>query len=172
MQTFKLPKEIRELVAARDRLRDYYESLFEKNGISLTLAFTLDGNLVGDLGEALAVELFGIELVETRSTEGFDGYVMVGGEKKTVQVKATCTGRGPAFRQTETRADYLLFFDLSFKECVGTVIFNGPEYHATARLHEKKFTGQRSLSPQQIRAANRLVSESERLPIKETAIHA
>ena len=93
MQTFKLPPEIRELVAARNNLRAYYATLFQKNDIELKLSFTLDGNLIGDLGEALAVKLFGIKLVETRSTEAFDGYAP--GSKTTVQVKATGTGRGP-----------------------------------------------------------------------------
>ena len=37
------------------------------------LQFTLDGNLVGDIGEAIAVELFGVELVTTKSTQGIDG---------------------------------------------------------------------------------------------------
>ena len=162
MQTFKLPPEIRELVAARNNLRAYYATLFQKNDIELKLSFTLDGNLIGDLGEALAVKLFGIELVETRSTEAFDGYAP--GSKTTVQVKATGTGRGPAFRQTETRADHLLFFDLNFDACIGTVVFNGPEHYATALLPEQ-FVNQRSLSKNQIRAVDKLVQDSERLPM-------
>lgn len=161
-QTFELPPEIKELVAARNNLRAHYSALFEQSGIELKLSFTLDGNLIGDLGEALAVKLFGIELVEARSTEGFDGYLA--NREKTVQVKATGSGRGPAFRQTETRADYLLFFDLDFDTCEGTVVFNGPEHYATTLL-PSKFAGQRSLSRNQIRAADRLVSEAERLPM-------
>ena len=162
MQTFELPPEIKELVAARNNLRAYYAALFEQNGIELKLSFTLDGNLIGDLGEALAVKLFGLDLVETRSTEGFDAYLADG--KTTVQVKATGTGRGPAFRQTETRADYLLFFDLNFEACEGAVVFNGPEHYATTVLPEK-FVGQRSLSRNQICAADSLVPASERLPM-------
>lgn len=130
-----------------------------RQGCGVALKFTLDGNLVGDIGEALAVELFGIKLVNTASTKGIDGATPDG---KTVQVKATGTGRGPAFRQTETRADYLLFFQLDFDEARGTVIFNGPEHYATSRL-PREFVGQRMLSAKQIRDADLQVRPEERL---------
>lgn len=117
--------------------------------------------MIGDIGEALSVELFGIRLVERRSTEGIDGYGLDG---RTVQVKATVTGRGPAFRLTETRADHLLFFGLNFEEAMGTVIFNGPEHYVTQFL-PKAFAGQRSVNPRQILAADRLVADEERLAI-------
>lgn len=49
---FELPAEIQPLLEARDKLRQRYAA----SG----LCFTLDGNLVGDIGEAVAAELFGI----------------------------------------------------------------------------------------------------------------
>ena len=76
----------------------HYREVLRKRGGDVQLEFTLDGNLVGDLGEAIAVELFGIRLVEAKSTEGIDGCAPDG--STTVQVKATGTGRGPAFRRT------------------------------------------------------------------------
>jgi hypothetical protein len=151
---FDLPPAIAELVAARNKLRDHYASV--------GLDFTLDGNLVGDLGEAIAAELFGIELVPARSTQGIDGYAP---DRRTVQIKATGTGRGPAFRLVETRADHLLFFDLDFERAKGVVVFNGPEHIATAAL-PKQFTGQRSLTRVQIRAADaRVLPEQRLLPL-------
>ncbi|MDR7035095.1 DUF6998 domain-containing protein [Mesorhizobium sp. BE184] len=157
MQKFKLPPAISDLVFARNKLRDHYSAV--------GLRFTLDGNLVGDLGEAIAAELFGIRLVETRSIPGIDGYAPDG--KTTVQVKATGTGRGPAFRQTETRAAHLLFFDLDFEEAQGTVVFNGPESIATKTL-PVKFNNQRMVSPAQIRAADKKVEEHQRLKLFHT----
>lgn len=153
MQVFELPPAIADLVAARNRLREHY--------VAAGLDFTLDGNLVGDLGEAIASELFGIKLVPRRSTEGIDGFAPDG---RTVQIKATGTGRGPAFRLVETKADHLLFFDLDFERARGTVVFNGPERIATASL-PRQFTGQRSLTRLQIRAADARVAADERLPI-------
>ncbi|MBL0923140.1 MAG: hypothetical protein IBJ12_01555 [Sphingomonadaceae bacterium] len=161
-QTFELPAEIKELVAARNNLRTYYASYFERSGVELKLSFTLDGNLIGDLGEALAVKLFGIRLADARSTEGIDGIAPDG--ETTVQVKVTGTGRGPAFRQTETRADHLLFFDLDFENCTGSVVFNGPEHYATSYL-PASFKNQRSVSRAQIRLADSKVPDSERLPM-------
>jgi hypothetical protein len=63
-------------------------------------------------------------VVETRSAEGVDGYAPDG---RTVQVKATGTGRGPAFRCTEICADHLRFFDLDIERLAIAVLFNGPE---------------------------------------------
>lgn len=152
MKHFLLPPAIADLVRARNKIRAHYSSV--------GLNFTLDGNLVGDLGEAIAAELFQIRLVPARSTQGIDGYAPDG---RTVQVKATGTRRGPAFRLVETRAAHLLFFDLDFEQFSGTVVFNGPEHIATEAL-PKEFTGQRSLTLLQIQAADARVLPHQRLP--------
>lgn len=151
-----------ELVASRNKLRDHYNGILRQSHSEVVqLHFTFDGNLVGDLGEALAVKHFGVRLLETKSHPGIDGHTADG--KSTVQVKATGTGRGPAFRQTETKADYLLFFEIDFENGRAKVIFSGPEHYATVKL-PKKFSGQRSLSASAIRAANDEVPDAERLP--------
>jgi hypothetical protein len=160
MLTFDLPPSIATLIEARNAVRDHYRDRLQAQGATAELKFTLDGNLVGDLGEALAAELFGIRLVDTKSTVGIDGYAPDG--VTTVQVKATGTGRGPAFRQTETRADHLLFFDLDFETATGTIVFNGPEHYAVKMLPEQ-FDSQRSLTRNQIRLADTMVREGERL---------
>ena len=161
MHSFQLPPQIRDLLEARNRLRRHYHGILNQQGSNAELSFTLDGNLVGDIGEAIAVELFGVKLVEAKSFEGIDGFAPDG--KTTVQVKATGTGRGPAFRQTETRAHHLLFFDLDFENLVGEVVFNGPEHFAVAKL-PSVFSGQRSLTRRQIRVADTLVPDDQRLP--------
>lgn len=166
MREFDLPPAITELVEARKRVRAHYHSLLHQQGSKVDLNFTLDGNLIGDIGEALAAQLFGIRLVDAKSTEGIDGYTPDG--QSTVQVKTTGTGRGPAFRCVETRADYLLFFDLDLERCKGAVVFNGPERYATDKL-PTEFRNQRSLTPKQIRDADQLVGDDERLPLVEMA---
>nr|WP_157099086.1 hypothetical protein [Novosphingobium rosa] len=118
---------------------------------------------MGDIGEAIAAELFGVRLVETKSTEGIDGYARDG---RTVQVKATGTKRGPAFRQTETRAHHLLFFCLDFEATTGSVAYNGPEHYVTDFLPEA-FSGQRVVSRAQIAQATQQVKEGEPLPLLE-----
>lgn len=159
MTEFEMPSLIADMVAARNKVRELYRAMLDRQGSAVELKFTLDGNLVGDIGEALAAQLFGIRLVETKSTEGIDGFAPDG---RTVQVKATGTGRGPAFRCVETRADHLLFFDLDFDRCRGIVVFNGPEHYAIQHLPDV-FSNQRSLSRHQIRRAGEMVPTHERL---------
>lgn len=149
-QEFILPPVVAELVTARNRLREYYNSA--------GLKFTLDGNLVGDIGEAVAAELFGIKLIGTNGT-GIDGHATDG---RLVQVKATGTGRGPVFRHVDIRADHLLFFDIDFDNLRGIVIFNGPEHIALAKMPAVRI-GQRSVTKVQIRAADALVPIEDRL---------
>lgn len=158
---FKLPPLIADMVHARNCVRDHYQDVLRRLGGTAELKFTLDGNLVGDIGEALAALMFGVRLVDTKSTEGIDG---VAPDGRTVQVKTTGTGRGPAFRCVETRADHLLFFDLDLENCRGQVVFNGPEHYAVQKL-PKAFANQRSLTPTQIRHADGLVQDGERLPL-------
>lgn len=149
-KTFSLPPAITQLLAARDSLRDHYRHL--------GLEFTLDGNLVGDIGEALAAELFGVRL-EPRCAPGIDGFAPDG---RSVQVKVSGTKRGPAFRMVETRADHLLFFSLDFAACRGVVSFNGPE-HLARRYLPATWNNQRSLSLLQMTRADELVAEVDRL---------
>jgi hypothetical protein len=155
MLEFELPGAIQALVEARNKLRDHYRSF--------GLKFTLDGNLVGDLGEAMAAEIFGLRLSEARSAEGIDGYAHDG---RSVQVKATGTKRGAAFRPVETHADHLLFFCFDLETAKARLLFNGPERMIRRYLPER-WAGQRSVSRTQILAANELVPADERLwPIK------
>lgn len=167
-RTFKLPDAITAMVLARNAVRDHYWQVLARQNSEVKLSFTLDGNLVGDIGEALAVELFGVRLVKTKSTKGIDGYAPDG---RTVQVKATGTGRGPAFRFTETRAQHLLFFDLDLEQGQGTVVFNGPEHYAMRDL-PAKFANQRMVSRSQIRRAALEVLPHERLARIATTVSA
>ncbi|PZT99108.1 MAG: hypothetical protein DI624_06075 [Brevundimonas sp.] len=154
MDEFDLPNEIEPLLAARDALRQRYAS----SGLS----FTLDGNLVGDIGEAIAAELYGLQL-SARCGEGIDG-MSPGPNPKTVQVKASGTGRGPAFRMVETRAEHLLFFHLDFTTRKGRTIFNGPEAIALEGS-PAVWTGQRMLPLGRLKAANARVADADRLPL-------
>jgi hypothetical protein len=147
---FALPPVIGELIVARNKVRDHYASS--------ALTFTLDGNLIGDLGEALAADIFGIKLIARNGT-GIDGHALDG---RSVQVKASATKRGPAFRMVDTRAQHLLFFHLDMDACEGELLYNGPEEIALGTL-KAPWTGQRMISVPQIRAANARVSEDLRL---------
>jgi hypothetical protein len=153
MDEFQLPAEIQPLLAARNKLRQRYASS--------ELRFTLDGNLVGDIGEAVAAELFGIQLAP-RCGPAIDGFTL-GPERKSVQVKASGTFRGPAFRKQEVGADHFLFFHFDFDRRVGKVVFNGPEQVALAEM-PSTWTGQRTISLAYLRRVNAELQDSDRLP--------
>ncbi|MGN6621187.1 MAG: DUF6998 domain-containing protein [Sphingomonas sp.] len=152
---------VADLIMARDAVRAHYQASLRNLRGRVELSFTLDGNLVGDLGEAIAAEMFGIELIETKATEGFDGFAPDGLTK--VQIKATGTKRGPVFRDTLAKADHLLFFCLDFQKGTGSVIYNGPEAHVRTKLGAE-FQGQRMVSRSHIEAIGEAVPHELRLP--------
>lgn len=154
MTRFVLPPVIAELLLARDRVRGHYNVP--------GLSFTLDGKLVGDIGEAVAAELFGLTLRPGGGT-GIDGHAPDG---RSVQVKATGTGRGPVFRKVDARADHLIFIEFDFEKLAGEIVFNGPEHVALQGMPDT-WTNQRPVSPRKIRLLNRTVTEGDRLAIIE-----
>lgn len=166
MKSFILPQAIANLVTARNSVRDHYNEILSHSGHQVRLNYTLDGNLVGDIGESLAAELFGVKLVSGNSHIGIDGYAPNG---KTVQVKTTGRGLGPAFRPVDTRADHLLFFDLDFENCKGTVFYNGPEHPVIATL-PALWIGQRLISRKKLRELDAKVADEERLPMLQSTL--
>ncbi len=155
---FQLPKEVEQLAEARDRLLARYASSRR--------TFTFDGNLVGDLGEAVAAELFGLSL-KKKNVEGVDAIAEDG--RTTVQIKATVTGRGPAFRFIKKTAQHLLFLNMDLERRTIEVVFNGPEHIALSMLSDK-WVGQRTLTDKQIRDADQMVDASNRLAPKVDTI--
>ena len=136
---------VRELYAIQGRLREAFPSR----------RFSLDGKLVGDLGEVIAAERYGLELVENPSAKGHDA-IRVGadGSRKRVEVKAT---------QVETNRSIIAFsptvLDRPPDELVVLVIqpdgsveeaYNGP---ASPILAELRGSGdrQRTISLARIR---------------------
>ncbi|WEX07286.1 hypothetical protein [Chelativorans sp. AA-79] len=147
---FVLPVVIARLVQARNALRQHFAST--------DLTFTFDGKLVGDIGEAIAAELFGVKPIGRGA--GIDGRAPDG---RTVQVKATGTRRGPAFNGLSPKANHLLFFELDFDALRGTVIFNGPE-NIARKVFPQSWIGSRAITRRQILAADGLVKNQDRLP--------
>ncbi|UWF67386.1 MULTISPECIES: DUF6998 domain-containing protein [unclassified Brucella] len=159
MDKLELPHEVKALFEARNQLRDTMNSGVAATGSEVQLKFTLDGNLVGDIGEALSVIHFGIKLVDTAAHPGIDGFAPDG---RSVQVKATGTGRGAAFRQTEIEADHLLVFDLDLQNATAAVLYNGPERYIRDLL-PTPFTGQRSVTRSQLVKTDAKIEHHERL---------
>jgi hypothetical protein len=161
---FQLPPQVRPLSKARIDVRDYYRTK------GLHLEFSFDGNLVGDFGEACAVEEYGMKLVEGRANEGFDGYAP--NSEKTIQVKT----KGPstnriAFSYSKTEADHLLVIELDFDRGTGCAIYNGPERYVREFLPNEPWRGQKHVSLPQLRKAATRILDDERLPMLRPDSH-
>jgi hypothetical protein len=126
----QLPDVVRALWSAQQALARHYSHT--------GLRFTLDGRLVGDIAEALALEHFDLVLPKKR-TGGVDALTKA---EKTVQVKSTGKENcGPAFTPGEGTADYLLFFRINFEANTASIAYNGPEAPIRALLPTGIWTG-------------------------------
>lgn len=124
MTTIKLLASIADFVSAHERV---------VTELSATgLKFTLDGRLVGDIAEAIAAEEFGLDFPKKR-TPGVDLFTR-GPNQKSVQVKASGIGKGPAFTPGKGSADFLIFMLIDFKNCQAEIVYNGPEKPVREKL--------------------------------------
>jgi hypothetical protein len=79
----KLPKKIHEALKHLDEGVEMLRGAVVKNAPDLR--FTLDGRLIGDIGEFLATGAYGIKLQKTQQ-QGFDG---IDSEGRQVEIKTT-----------------------------------------------------------------------------------
>lgn len=115
--------------------------------------FTLDGHLVGSIGEVVAAYSFGLTLyppsIKTHDAESEDG--------KKVQIKLTGGIRGVAL---SSEPDYLIVLQL--QNCKFDVIYNGPGAKVWAQC---KNTGQRQrpISLKTLRDLNTDVADYQKI---------
>lgn len=168
-----LPEKVERLVELRDEIKNEFNAKIRSHKSEIDLSFTFDGNLVGDIGKALAAELFGVKIIKTEKGTGVNGLTKDG---RTVQIKATATGRGPSFLKSEKKAEIFLFFKLDLDneekrevnkfthgKRIAMVMFNGPSSYVSEFLpvaHE----GLRAIPLAKIIDANAIVPPEERLP--------
>ncbi len=99
--------------------------------------FTIDGRLVGDIGEALVQRDYDVQLYE-KLVEGYDGETTDG---RLVQIKAT-------FKESLTftkTPDYYLGIKM-YKDGTYREIFNGPGKVIEERYKHRKGFGKKQLS--------------------------
>ncbi|WP_170836248.1 hypothetical protein [Pandoraea sp. ISTKB] len=149
----QLPPVVRGIWDAQQALAEHYADT--------GLMFTLDGRLVGDIAEAVALRHFDLRVPQTR-TKGVDALTRSG---KSVQVKATGrSNAGPAFTTGTGVADYLLFFQINFEAGTARVVYNGPESPVRALLPEN-LNGTHVVKLRDIQALASGVASHELLPI-------
>ena len=145
-----MPEVVRRLVEAHAALVQAHRET--------GLRFTLDGRLVGDIAETLAAAHFDLEICKKR-TPGVDAKTRDG---KTVQVKSSAIGKGPAFSPGEGQADHLIFLLLDFDQCAATIAYNVPESRVRALLPEK-FYGTKRARLSFVQALDAQVLDHERI---------
>ncbi|MGR9247038.1 DUF6998 domain-containing protein [Rhizobium leguminosarum] len=145
-----LPPSVKALFEAHSAMCGY----FAHTG----LTFTLDGKLIGDIGEALVAETFGITLCRRR-TPGVDGHAQDG---RSVQIKATGLKKsGPAFTPGDI-ADHLIFVRIDFDLGNAKVLYNGPEA-PVRRFLPAAWSGTRTARLSQVLVADAALTDDQRL---------
>lgn len=143
--------EVGDLIGNLYRIVDRLQTLFPGR------KFTLDGHLVGSIGEVLAAHMFNLVLLPGSSPT--HDAVTIDGRK--VQVKLTQGKSGVALR---AQPDFLLVLRLTPERSV-EVIYNGrgesPWLHAGA----KQSNGQRRISLKRLREIDACVTKVERIPV-------
>lgn len=107
-------KEINELIAITAKLREKYNKYGKQ--------FTLDGKLVGDIGEVLVAEAYGLTLYD-ENKQKHDGYVKTEKGRREVQIKASFSKR--SYFPTKYVPDYYIAVQLN-NDGTFLELFNGP----------------------------------------------
>jgi hypothetical protein len=149
-------KEVASLLADLYRATDRLEEIFPGR------KFTLDGHLVGSVGEVLAEYMFGLELFRA-STKAHDAKAADG---RLVEIKIT-QGKYIGLRHAP---QHLLVL---YRPKGGSVrvIYNGPGMPVWKTAGDLQSNGQRSISLKRLAELDKNVSSAERLePKKEASI--
>jgi len=118
--------------------------------------FTLDGHLVGSIGEVVAAYMFDLDL-HPASTQGHDARARDG---RHVEIKLT-QGRGVAIRH---EPEHLIVLHRPIGGPI-RVVFNGPGPVAWAAAGAMQKNGQRPISLSRLTALSSDVAENDRLPV-------
>jgi hypothetical protein len=141
-------REVRALLETLYQQTDRLEALFPGR------KFTLDGHLVGSIGEVLGAYMFDLEL-HRGSNKVHDAQTRSGGN---VEIKLT-QGDTIAIRHPP---EHLLVFQRK-KESKLSVVFNGPGKLAWDNAGKMQSNGQRPISLQKLHKLNQSLDPDTRL---------
>ena len=151
-------EEIKQLLAITQTLKDKY--------IHLNKQFSLDGKLVGDIGEVLAAEKYGLKLFE-ENTQIHDAEELATG--KMVQIKSSFKGYC-YFPCGEERIPHYFLSIVINEEGEITELFNGPgqfivEHYIVARNLKLYKNSYYTLSRGVLVELNKLVDKNEKIQV-------
>lgn len=151
-------EEIKQLLAITQKLKDKY--------IHLNKNFSLDGKLVGDIGEVLAAEKYGLELLP-ENTIIHDSVEIATG--RMVQIKASFKYYSYFPFKDDKVPDYFLSIQIHEDGQIEE-LFNGPGSFIVERyIKARKLKGDSTgyvLSVGLLRDLNKQVEPSEKIKIK------
>ncbi len=154
--TERLSKAIRDLYAIVDRLTEECAE-YDRH-------FTLDGHLLGSIGEVYAAERHGISLY-TSSKKAHDGWkVDSAGRRREVQIKVTQTRAKRRIVPISHQPDFLIVLlvdeDGSFEE-----VYNGPGTKVWDLVKErpKPSNGQHQITLSKLKELDAEVREEDRV---------
>lgn len=136
---------VRELYSIKNALEQQYPGR----------KFSLDGHLIGSIGEAIASEAYGITLYQN-SSPVHDGRSSDG---KEVQIKATQINRVSISSEPEHLIVIKILHDGTWEE-----IYNGPGSPAWNKAGKRQKNGQRQITISALRELMIGVSEKQRIP--------
>jgi hypothetical protein len=154
-------EEIKQLLAITQKLREKY--------IHLNKQFSLDGKLVGDIGEVLTAEKYGLKLYD-ENTPKHDAEEISTGRK--VQIKASFKGYCYFPCGVERIPDYFLSINI-LETGELEEMYNGPGYfimdHYILKNKLKPYKNSYfTLSRGQLESLNRQVDHSEKIAIAKS----
>lgn len=139
---------VRELYDARNKLRNAFPEL----------PFTLDGKLIGDIGEAIAIEDFGLKQLPGNSKD--HDFQAPDGRKVQIKTTQKTTDNKPVGLGLDKRTfDHLIVIELD-QDGSYRILYDGPgTYIDAARAHKSSA----SLSIKQLTELHAQVPKPERL---------
>ena len=147
-----IPAVVTELNALVTELNERYKALGRR--------FTLDGHLVGSLGEVYAHEVYGVDLAPS-SNKGFDGTCA----GKQVEIKVTQRKSITLTSEPEHLSAFLMHPDGVFQE-----IYNGPGSAVwdTVKSKPRPSNGQYSIRLSTLKLLMERVSPGDKLALIQT----
>ena len=125
-----------------DKIKELYKITNELGSSYPGRKFTIDGHLVGSIGEVIVAEHYGLELLRN-STETHDA---VSTEGKYIQIKATQINR----IAISSEPDYLIVIKL-FSDGTWEEVYNGPGKLVWENAGKMQKNGQRPISLSKLR---------------------
>ena len=126
-----------------DKIKELYKITNELGSSYQGRKFTIDGHLVGSIGEVIVAEHYGLELLRN-STETHDA---VSTEGKYIQIKATQINR----IAISSEPDYLIVIKL-FSDGTWEEVYNGPGKLVWENAGKMQKNGQRPVSVSKLRS--------------------